>query len=92
MTYTIKLADGVDKVLAKWKKSNPNLFKKYRKIYDELLDHPKTGLGHPEQLRGGGGITWSRHIVNPSTADTSPTDSLGIIRHDVRQKIGRAHV
>lgn len=23
--------------------------------------------------------------VNPSTADTSPTDSLGIIRHDVRQ-------
>lgn len=62
MTYTIKLADGVDKVLAKWKKSNPNLFKKYRKIYDELLDHPKTGLGHPEQLRGGG-ITWSRRIT-----------------------------
>ena len=63
MTYTIKLADGVDKVLAKWKKSNPNLFKKYRKIYDELLDHPKTGLGHPEQLRGSGGITWSRRIT-----------------------------
>jgi toxin YoeB len=63
MTYTIKLADGADKVLAKWKKSNPNLFKKYRKIYDELLDHPKTGLGHPEQLRGGGGITWSRRIT-----------------------------
>ena len=63
MTYTIKLADGVDKVLAKWKKSNPNLFKKYRKIYDELLDHPKTGLGHPEQLRGSVGITWSRRIA-----------------------------
>ncbi len=42
---------------------NPNLFKKYKKIYKELLEHPKTGLGHPEALRGGGDITWSRHIT-----------------------------
>jgi toxin YoeB len=28
-----------------------------------LLEHPKTGLGHPEALRGGGDITWSRHIT-----------------------------
>ncbi len=50
------------KVISKWKKSNPNLFKKYRKIYDELLEHPKTGLGHPEALKGGKNVTWSRHI------------------------------
>mgnify|MGYP007098572946 CR=1 FL=1 len=43
--YTIRVSDGVDKVIAKWKKSNPNLFKKYKKIYKELLEHPKTGLG-----------------------------------------------
>lgn len=61
--YTIRVSDGVDKVIAKWKKSNPNLFKKYKKIYKELLEHPKTGLGHPEALRGGGDITWSRHIT-----------------------------
>ena len=48
MMYTIRVSDGVDKVIAKWKKSNPNLFKKYKKIYKELLEHPKTGLGHPE--------------------------------------------
>lgn len=24
---------------------------------------PKSGLGHPEPLRGGGDITWSRHIT-----------------------------
>ena len=53
MMYTIRVSDGVDKVIAKWKKSNPNLFKKYKKIYKELLEHPKTGLGHPEALRGG---------------------------------------
>lgn len=51
MMYTIRVSDGVDKVIAKWKKSNPNLFKKYKKIYKELLEHPKTGLGHPEALR-----------------------------------------
>lgn len=48
MMYTIRVSDGVDKVIAKWKKSNPNLFKKYKKIYKELLEHPKTGLGHQQ--------------------------------------------
>ena len=44
MMYTIRVSDGVDKVIAKWKKSNPNLFKKYKKIYKELFEHPKTCL------------------------------------------------
>ena len=26
----------------------PQFVKKYKKIYKELLEHPKTGLGHPE--------------------------------------------
>ena len=37
MMYTIRVSDGVAKVIAKWKKSNPNLFKKYKKIYKELM-------------------------------------------------------
>lgn len=63
MMYTIRVSDGVDKVIAKWKKSNPNLFKKYKKIYKELLEHPKTGLGHPEALRGGRHITAHDRII-----------------------------
>ena len=63
MTYTIRVSHGVDKVIAKWKKSNPDLFKKYRKIFEELLKHPKTGLGHPELLKGGKDMTWSRHVT-----------------------------
>lgn len=63
MMYTIRVSDGVDKVIAKWKKSNPNLFKKYKKIYKELLEHPKTGLGHPEALRGGGD-RWGYYMVS----------------------------
>ena len=58
MMYTIRISDSADKVVSKWKKSNPNLFKK-----SELTEHPKSGLGHPEPLRGGGDITWSRHIT-----------------------------
>ena len=63
MTYPIRASHGVDKVIAKWKKSNPDLFKKYRKIFEELLEHPKTGLGHPEPLKGGKDMTWSRHVT-----------------------------
>lgn len=63
MMYSVKIAPGSDKVLAKWKKSNPQLFKKFRKIYHELMDHPRTGTGHPEALRGGNEITYSRHIT-----------------------------
>ena len=47
--YTIRVSDGVDKVIAKWKKSNSYLFKKYTKIYKELLEHPRLGLGIPKR-------------------------------------------
>lgn len=63
MTYTIMVSKRADKVISKWKKSNPNLFRKYKDIYKELMEHPKTGLGHPEALIGGGDVTWSRHIT-----------------------------
>ncbi len=53
MTYTIKTTKSVEDVIRKWKKSNPKLFKKYEKIYLELSEHPRTGIGHPEPLVGG---------------------------------------
>lgn len=61
--YTIKFDHKVDRVIAKWKKSNPNLFKKLRKVLEDIMLHPRTGIGHPEPLVGGGDITWSRHIT-----------------------------
>lgn len=63
MSYTVDVVKGADKVLKKWKKSNPSLIVKYQKIYHELSDHPRTGLGHPEPLVGGQDITYSRHIT-----------------------------
>lgn len=63
MSYTIKLAKGVEKVLKKWKKSNPMLFSKAQSVILEIADHPRTGIGHPEALKGGNDVTYSRRIT-----------------------------
>lgn len=63
MIYKISVLPEAEKVLKKWKKSNPQLYKKYNKIYHELTDHPRTGIGYPEPLVGGQSITYSRHIT-----------------------------
>ncbi len=60
--YNIEVSSSANKVLKKWKKSNPQLIAKYKKLYKELMAHPRTGIGHPEPLRGGNGITYSRHL------------------------------
>lgn len=46
--YTIKFDDPVVKVIAKWKKSNPILFKKFKKIVNAIAENPRQGIGHPE--------------------------------------------
>ena len=61
--YRIEITAEADKVLKKWKKSNPQMMKKFQKIYHELVDHPRTGIGHPEALKGGNDITYSRHLT-----------------------------
>ena len=63
MIYSIAYSKSIDKVLKKWKKSNPVLFKKYSKLLEELMLHPREGLGHPEALVKGNDIKWSRHIT-----------------------------
>ena len=61
--YAIDFEPCVVKVIAKWKKSNPNLFKKLKKVLEDIQQHPRYGIGHPEPMIGGGGITYSRHIT-----------------------------
>lgn len=62
MIYAITFTKKAEKVLKKWKKSNPQLFNKAKDVINELKEHPRTGTGHPEPLKGGDGITYSRHI------------------------------
>ncbi len=58
MIYAITFDPAVKKTIAKWKRSNPILFKKLVKILNDIMEHPRTGLGHPEPLIGGGDIRY----------------------------------
>lgn len=62
MAYELRFESKTLKTIEKWKKSNPKLFKKLEEILHELIDHPRSGLGHPEPLTGGSNITYSRRI------------------------------
>lgn len=63
MSYRIDISDDAEKVIKKWKKSNALAFKKLYKLLPELEQHPRSGEGHPEPLKGGKDVTWSRHIT-----------------------------
>ena len=43
--YKIRFDAKADKVVAKWKKSNPILFNKLRKVLKDIMLHPRTGIG-----------------------------------------------
>ena len=57
--YSTKAEEG----LARLKRSEPAAYKKAVKRLNELIDHPKTGTGHPEQLTGERAGQWSRRIT-----------------------------
>ena len=48
--------------IAKLKKSEPAAYKKVASFIEELKEHPKTGTGHPEPLKGKPEGRWSRQI------------------------------
>ncbi|MDR1973441.1 MAG: Txe/YoeB family addiction module toxin [Bacteroidales bacterium] len=53
MAYTIDFSDSAREGIARLKKSEPAAHKKLDKLIAELEDHPYTGTGHPERLKGG---------------------------------------
>ena len=63
MTYSITYSPEAKEDIAKLKRSEPASFKKVVKLLNELIDHPKTGSGHPELLKGMPFNRWSRTIT-----------------------------
>ena len=47
MPYKIVVDKHAEEVLRKWKKSNPINFKKCQRLFLDMAQHPRTGLGHP---------------------------------------------
>lgn len=60
--YTLEFTQAAIKTVAKYKKSNPLSYKKLVRLLEELMEHPRTGTGHPEPLKAGDSVTYSRRI------------------------------
>ena len=60
--YSVEIKDQAQDDLKVLSKSEPKTYQKVLALIAELYDHPQTGTGKPEQLKGGGGMLWSRRI------------------------------
>lgn len=63
MTYELILMPEAERNLKEWRKSRQKkTIKKIADLFEELRQHPTTGTGHVEQLRGNLSGLWSREI------------------------------
>ena len=61
--YKVNVSDIANRDLAKLLKSEPAAYKKAERFIEELKEHPTTGTGHPEPLKGKPENRWSREIT-----------------------------
>ena len=63
MAYVIDYTDEAIADLIRLRDSEPKAYAKAQTLINELKEHPKTGTGKPEQLKGDRAGQWSRHIT-----------------------------
>ena len=63
MSYKITITPDAEKDILNLAKSEPKSFLKVQKLIEELREHPTTGTGHPEPLKGQPERRWSRRIT-----------------------------
>ena len=64
MKYRIKLAPNAKLHLLQWKQTGAvSVLNKLATLFSELENHPMTGTGKPERLRGNLQGYWSRRIT-----------------------------
>ena len=61
--YHLDYTETAQEDMQRLKQSEPKSFIKLGKLLEELMDHPRTGTGHPEQLSGDHSGQWSRRIT-----------------------------
>lgn len=63
MIYDIIILPNAQDHIKRWKKAGQKkILQKIDRLLDELEEHPRTGTGKPEQLRGDAAGYWSRRI------------------------------
>ena len=63
MIYKVTPTEEAEADFVRLAKSEPKAFSKLQRLIEELKIHPKTGLGHPEPLKGKPEGRWSREIT-----------------------------
>lgn len=63
MAYVIDYTDEAIADLIRLRDSEPKAYAKAKTLINELKEHPKTGTGKPEQLKGDRAGQWSRCIT-----------------------------
>lgn len=63
MIYELHFTDEAKKDIASLKKSEPIAFQKVQKLLLELMEHPYSGTGKPEQLKYNYSGYYSRRIT-----------------------------
>lgn len=61
--YTIRYTEDAKNDLLRLQQNEPKAFAKVSRFIQELAEHPKTGTGHPEPLKGQPQGRWSREIT-----------------------------
>ncbi len=60
--YIIDYTETAKEHIRLLRHNDPSAFKKVTTLLLELSEHPRTGTGHPEQLKGDKAGLWSRRI------------------------------
>ena len=64
MIYELVIMPEAEKHLKEWRRSGQKkTLKKIVDLFEELKEHPATGTGHVEQLKGNLSGLWSREIT-----------------------------
>ena len=61
--YSVIIKEEAQEDLKTLLHNEPKVYKKAMRFIGELFEHPKTGLGHPEPLKGQPANRWSREIT-----------------------------
>ena len=61
--YIIRYTEDAKNDLLRLQRNEPKAFAKMSRFIQELAEHPKTGTGHPEPLKGLPQGRWSREIT-----------------------------
>lgn len=80
MIYELILLPAAERHLEEWKKSGQKkILNKIVSLFAELRDHPTTGTGQVEQLKGNLSGLWSRRIDKSSRMIYSIEDDKVIV-------------